>query len=179
MLISDRPVLLLLRLGIAFPVTRSSTYLARKTCLPRTKILQFLPAVLLAVTGLGVAGLGSSYRVGSLTAMGPGFMPVALGVCLVLLALALFASARGIAAEPEPGFPLRPVLWVGGGILAWAMLIDGLGFVPASIVQLLFSSFALPQEGWRSVLILVLGMTLASYILFVTLLGVPVPAFGS
>ena len=145
----------------------------------RTKILQFLPAVLLAVTGLGVATLGSSYQVGSLTAMGPGFMPVALGVCLVLLGIALFAGELRIAPKTELGFPLRPVLWVGGGILAWAMLIDVLGFFPASIVQLLFSSFALPQEGWRSVLILALGMTLAAYILFVTLLGVPVPAFGS
>jgi hypothetical protein len=46
-------------------------------------------------------------------------------------------------------------------------------------VQLLFSSFAIQQHGWRAIAILVLGMTLASYIVFVTLLGVPVPAFGS
>ena len=145
----------------------------------RIKILQFLPAILLALTGLGVAALGSSYQIGSLTAMGPGFMPVALGVCLVLLALALLAGELRTAPESELGFPLRPVLWVGTGILAWALLIDVIGFFPASIVQLLFSSFALPQRGWRSIVMLALGMTLASYIVFVTLLGVPVPAFGS
>ena len=129
--------------------------------------------------GLGVAALGSSYQIGSLRAMGPGFMPVALGVCLVLLALGMFVGELRVHPEHELAFPLRPVLWVGGGILAWALLIDVVGFFPASAVQLLFSSFALQQQGWRSIALLVLGMTLGSYIVFVTLLGVPVPAFGS
>jgi hypothetical protein len=145
----------------------------------RIKVLQFLPAVLLGLTGLGVAILGSGYQIGSLTAMGPGFMPVALGCCLILLALALVAGELRVAPEQELAFPLRPVLWVGGGILAWALLIDVLGFFPASVVQLLFSSSAIQQQGWRAIALLVLGMTLASYIVFVTLLGVPVPAFGS
>ena len=145
----------------------------------RIKVLQFLPAVLLGLTGAGIVVLGSGYRVGSLTAMGPGFMPVALGCCLILLALALVAGELRVAPEQELAFPLRPVLWVGGGILAWALLIDVLGFFPASIVQLLFSSFAIQQQAWRIIAFLVLGMTLASYIVFVILLGVPVPAFGS
>lgn len=144
----------------------------------RTKILQLLPAVVLALTGFSVVALGSSYQIGSLISMGPGFLPVALGICLVLLAIILFGAELRVAPEKELGFPLRPVLWVGGGILAWAVLIDVLGFFPASIVQLLFSSFALQQQGWRAVILLALGMTLASYVVFVTLLGVPVPAFG-
>lgn len=145
----------------------------------RIKVLQLLPAIFLGLTGLGVALLGSSYKVGSLTAMGPGFMPVALGCCLILLAAGLLAGELRHPSLTDPGFPLRPVMWVGGGILAWAMLIDVLGFFPACVVQLLLSSFALPQQGWRSIAMLVLGMTLASYVVFVMLLGIPVPAFGS
>ena len=144
------------------------------------KVLQFLPAVALALIGLSVAALGSHYQIGSLTAMGPGFMPVALGCCLILLALGLLVGElRSQLIQQEQTFPLRPVLWVGAGILAWALLIDVIGFFPASMVQLLFSSFALQQQGWRSVIWLVLGMTLASYVMFVLLLGIPVPAFGS
>jgi len=138
-----------------------------------------MPAAVLALTGIGVAVQGSSYQIGTLTAMGPGFLPVALGVCLILLALVLGSAELRVAPEKELAFPLRPVLWVGGGILAWVLLIDVLGFFPASIVQLLFSSLALQQQGWRSIAMLVIGMTLVSYIVFVTLLGVPVPAFGS
>ncbi len=145
----------------------------------RIKILQILPAVALALAGVFVAVLGSSYQIGSLTAMGPGFMPVVLGVCLVLLALGLLVGELRVMPETELGFPLRPVLWVGGGILAWALLIEVVGFFPASIVQLLFSSFSLRDQSWRTIALLALGMTLASYIVFVTLLGVPVPAFGS
>ncbi|MES2624795.1 MAG: tripartite tricarboxylate transporter TctB family protein [Pseudomonadota bacterium] len=145
----------------------------------RTKLLQLLPAAFLFLISVSVIVVGSGYKIGSLTAMGPGFMPVALGVCIMLLSLVLATGELRIAPENELSFPLRPVLWVGGGILAWALLIDTFGFFPASIVQLLFSSFALPQQGWRTPVILALGMTLASYIVFVTLLGVPVPAFGS
>ncbi len=145
----------------------------------RIKILQLLPALFLAITGAGVAALGSSYEIGSLTAMGPGFMPVALGCCLILLAAGLLVGELRHTSLIDPGFPLRPVMWVGGGILAWALLIDVLGFFPACIVQLIFSSLALQQQTWRSIAMLVLGMTFASYVVFVMLLGVPVPAFGS
>lgn len=153
--------------------------IARMLCLLRTRILQLLPAIVLALVGLGVAVLGSRYQMGSLTAMGPGFIPVVLGVCLILLALGLLVGELRAAPDANLGFPLRPVLWVGGGILAWALLINILGFFPASIVQLLFSSLSLKQQSWRTIALLALGMTLGSYIVFVTLLGVPVPAFGS
>jgi hypothetical protein len=145
----------------------------------RIKILQILPALVLALAGVFVAVLGSSYKIGSLTAMGPGFMPVALGVCLVLLAVGLLIGELRVMPGIELGFPVRPVLWVGGGIIAWALLIEVVGFFPASILQLVFSSFALPQQSWRTIAMLALGMTVASYIVFVMLLGVPVPAFGS
>jgi hypothetical protein len=163
----------------AAPVAACIKLIARNLRLLRIKILQILPAALLALAGVFVALLGSTYRIGSLTAMGPGFVPVVLGICLVLLAVGLFVGELGGMPETEPGFPLRPVLWVGGGILAWVLLIEAAGFFPASIVQLLFSSLALQKPNWRAITLLALGMTLVSYIVFVMLLGVPVPAFGS
>jgi len=142
------------------------------------RLLYQLPAVLLLSAGVAVAWVGSAYRIGSLTAMGPGFMPVALGACLALFALALFWLERPQAPDAEHPF-WRPVLCVGTGMVAWALVVDSMGFMPAGLLQLLLSSLALPGQQWRRVAFGSLLLTLAAYVLFVQLLGMPLVAFGS
>ena len=44
----------------------------------------YLGGVLMIALGLGAALEGSTYSIGSLSRMGPGFFPVALGVILAL-----------------------------------------------------------------------------------------------
>jgi hypothetical protein len=142
------------------------------------RLLHHLPAVLLLLAGIAIAWTGSSYRVGALTAMGPGFMPVALGCCLALLAVALFWLERPHEQDVEHPL-LRPVLCVGTGMVAWALVVDSVGFIPAGLLQLLLSSLALPGQQWRRVVFGSLLLTLAAYVLFVKLLGMPLAAFGS
>lgn len=141
-------------------------------------LLLHLPAWLLAISGLGVAWAGSNYRTGSLTAMGPGFMPMALGVSLFLLALGLIWTERKNKVWLAP-VPVRPVLCIAVGMLAWALIVDRAGFFPAAAAQLLFSSAALPQDSWRRVAIGAALMSVAAWILFVVLLRLPLAAFGS
>lgn len=141
------------------------------------KLLGLLPALLLLAIGLGSAWIGSAYRVGTLTAMGPGFMPMALGLCLALLALLLLWQEKAVV-QALP-LPWRPVLCVSTGILAWVLLADRVGFFPSALAQLLLSALALPQQNWRVVLTVALVLSCAAYALFVMLLGLPLPAFGS
>lgn len=110
--------------------------------------------------------------------MGPGFMPVTLGCCLALFALALFWLERPHPQDAEHPL-LRPVLCVGAGMVAWPLVVDGVGFIPAGLLQLLLSSLALPDQQWRRVAFGSLLLTLAAYVLFVKLLGMPLAAFGS
>lgn len=141
------------------------------------KLLGILPAFLLLAIGLGTAWIGSAYKVGTLTAMGPGFMPVALGVCLVVLAGLLLWQEKPVVQALV--LPLRPVLCVSAGLLAWVLLADRFGFFPAAFAQLLLSALALPKQNWRIVLVVAVVLSLAAYGLFVMLLGLPLPAFGS
>lgn len=140
------------------------------------KLQGLLPALLLLGTGLGLAWTGSAYKVGTLTAMGPGFMPVALGLCLVALAVVLLWQEKPVVQALV--LPLRPVLCVSAGILAWVLLADRFGFFPSAFAQLLLSSLALPKQNWRIVMVVAVVLSLASYALFVLLLGLPLPAFG-
>lgn len=48
--------------------------------------------------GLVSAVLGPTYRIGTLMHMGPGFMPTALGVVLVLLGVIIAGTAAASAA---------------------------------------------------------------------------------
>ena len=45
----------------------------------------YYAGALVAVIGAGAAFVSSHYRVGTLTSMGPGFFPVALGVLLAVM----------------------------------------------------------------------------------------------
>jgi hypothetical protein len=97
----------------------------------------FYAGGLMVLIGLVMALKGPGYRLGTLMHMGPGFMPTALGVILVLLGLVIAAAA---IATPDGGderiLPEHPE-WLGWGcILAGPLLfiICGSygGLVPAT-----------------------------------------------
>ena len=140
-------------------------------------LLRNLPVLVLGLTGLGFAFAGSNYRVGSLTSMGPGFMPLMLGVFLAVLAFLLYRSERKDTIV-LPVLPLRPVLCVSAGILVWTLLADAWGFFPAALVQLVLSALAVSGHQWSKLLTGSVLFSIATYGVFVILLGLPLAAFG-
>ncbi|MGV3592302.1 MAG: tripartite tricarboxylate transporter TctB family protein [Gammaproteobacteria bacterium] len=140
------------------------------------KLLSLLPPFTLLCIGLGSAWVGSSYDVGTLTAMGPGFLPMALGLCLAFLAALLLWLEKPSDIMP---LPLRPIACVSAGIIAWVLLADTAGFFAAGLVQVLLSSLALPGQKWMTVAIVAVVLNVAAYFLFVVMLGLPLPAFGN
>ena len=55
---------------------------------------------LMLLLGVGAAMTGTGYKFGSLARMGPGFMPVVLGVVLAFLGLLIAGTALG-SSEPD------------------------------------------------------------------------------
>jgi hypothetical protein len=136
-----------------------------------------LPALVLAVLGISAAMVALNYGVGSFTHMGPGFIPMMLGIVLVLLS--------GVILWHEINLPetwiapsWRPFIAITLGILAWAGLAESAGFFIAAAAQIILSSLALPNPRWRSILILVVVLSSIGYFLFVMQLGVPLEALG-
>ena len=135
-----------------------------------------LPAILLIFTGIGAAVLASNYGVGSFTRMGPGFIPLMLGLVLVLLGgVILWRESQATAME---AIAWRPFLAITAGILAWVILAESAGFFPAAIVQVVLSALALPRPRWRNILILAAVISAGGYWLFAVQLGVPLNAVG-
>ena len=148
--------------------------------MPRTirqHIPHLLPATCLALVGLSAAIVAVNYGIGSFTRMGPGFMPMMLGVVLVVLALAIIWHELHV---PETWLPpvWRPFIAITLGILFWASLVESAGYFPASAGQVIISSLALPNPRWRSIVILAAVLSICGYLLFVMQLGVPLEAVG-
>jgi hypothetical protein len=138
-----------------------------------------LPAMLLLLFGAAVVAGGMQLESGSLTRMGPGFMPMLLGALLVFLATALLLQQWFSVLQAMPKLlPARPLLCAGASLLLWALLAERSGFIPASITQLLLAYAAMPRENWFAVLGNAVGVSLLAFVLFVLLLGLPLRAVG-
>jgi len=140
----------------------------------------FYAGGLMVLIGLVMALKGPGYRLGTLMHMGPGFMPTALGVILVLLGLVIAAAA---IATPDGGderiLPEHPE-WLGWGcILAGPLLfiICGSygGLVPATFACVFVSALGDRTSTWIGALGLATVVTTFGVTLFSYVLKVPMP----
>lgn len=139
-----------------------------------------LPPLFLALIGLAIASGGYRYGFGSLSNVGSGTVPVLLGVLLTLLALAqLWGQRKQLNAVLPADFPVVPLVFAAVSLLLWAELVERVGFFPAAAAQLVLASLAAKQDSWRAIVVGIVLTSMASYALFVWLLGMPVPAFGA
>jgi hypothetical protein len=148
-----------------------------------TRKRDFYAGALMLLIGLGVALKGwSSYRLGSLMHMGPGFLPTVLGVILALLGIAIAASAStttAVSAEEERILPEHPQWWGWFCILAGPALfiVCGryFGLIPAIFACVFISSLGDRTATWRTSLVLAVVVTVFGVGLFSYLLQIPMP----
>jgi CHASE2 domain-containing sensor protein len=139
-----------------------------------SNLAELLTGGLVIGFGLFVAWEASTYRVGTVAVMGPGFFPLALGIMLVAFGIAITIQAAG-RGEPSPAIPLRPLAAVSAGILAWALMAERLGLIPATFALVAIS--ALAEERVRPIVVMLLaaGLCVIGVLLFVRGLMIPLP----
>lgn len=127
--------------------------------------------------GVFVLAMAWHYPMGSLLRMGPGFFPSVIAVLIVLLGLALTASAlRAHWGPASIRVQWRSVLAVAAGVILFAVSLERAGLVPATLLLVLVSSLAEPNWRPRRAAILAVVVTALVYLLFVTVLQIPVAA---
>jgi hypothetical protein len=134
--------------------------------------------------------------------MGPGYVPFALGLVLAVLGLATVAKAYvapdpasseaphgetsdahapdADAPDPRPlaGIQWRPTVAVFAAVVFFALTIDGLGLLPATFGTGLLAALARSGTKPLRVLAIAVGLTLASWVIFVLLLQLRLALFG-
>lgn len=114
------------------------------------------------------------YRLGTLARMGPGFVPLTLGLIGMALGAAIMLSAIGREGRLAALMPAM-VLPVLAAILAFALLLPRAGLLPAVFVSILLSSLSSPRSTLRGAVILAVCVSALISICFVLLLGVQIP----
>jgi len=94
--------------------------------------------------GMGAAALvfGSDLRVGTAARMGPGFVPHAIGWILIALGAAIAVKGFARDAEQVVRLHLRPVSLIVLSVVAFALLLQPAGLVPAMVAMIAISAAA-------------------------------------
>jgi uncharacterized membrane protein YhdT len=123
---------------------------------------------LMVLLGVGAAVTGTGYKIGTLARMGPGFMPVMLGIVLA-------------SAEPDDKkfLPDNPQ-WFGwlciiAGPVLFIILGQYGGMIPAVFACVFVCALGDQTATYRSSFILAAGVTVFGVMLFHYLLSIPFP----
>ena len=125
--------------------------------------------------GAVMAIKGSSYPIGSISMMGPGYFPILMGIITMLFGAG--ALAEGLREGNEmPEVPWRAFFLVFLGVLIWASTAERFGLVPASIALLVLASMARRPLHVRTMVIMTAVVTLGAVLLFVIGFNLPLEA---
>ena len=140
----------------------------------------YYAGALMVVFGVGAAIVGSGYKVGTLARMGPGFMPVMLGVVLAFMGL-LIAGTAFASSEPDDAkfMPDNPQ-WFGwfciiAGPVLFIILGEYGGMIPAVFACVFVCALGDKSGTYKSSALLAFGITVFGVLLFHYFLGIPFP----
>jgi hypothetical protein len=135
--------------------------------------------VVLLVLGLAIVAQGLEYRMGALTRMGAGFVPVVLGTLLALVGVAIWVTAEPGDFGTAKSMPTewRGWLCVLGGVLAFVVLGTYGGLVPATFISVFIASLGDRGNSVRTSALLAAGITIVGVLIFVYGLKMTFPLF--
>jgi hypothetical protein len=111
--------------------------------------------------------------------MGPAYFPTMLGGLSIFIGLLTIGRGLMRPGEPIGALALGKVAFVVGANALFGLLLRPLGLAGALIVLVVLSAYASERFRWPVALTLAGGLALGSAIVFVRLLGLPIPILGS
>jgi hypothetical protein len=129
--------------------------------------------------GLGLFFAGYAYlnlRIGSAHEMGPGYFPLSLGLLSFFIGAAVLLKSFGARSSPFDRTSARGILLVTLSIGFFGLTVRSLGLVPAVAGSTIIASLASARTTFRQAALVTIGMTIFCTVLFVYLLGLPIPA---
>jgi hypothetical protein len=136
-------------------------------------------AIILIAIGLAGLWFGRDYDIGSVSRMGPGYMPALLSIGLLV-----FGAVIGLRSVTIDGPPIATGRWYPSvmvlvAVLMFAGLIERAGLAPTTFIVALICAFATSDVKWKQAVALAVTLALFCVVVFVYGLRQPIPVFGS
>jgi hypothetical protein len=133
-------------------------------------------AFLVALGALAYA-LAGELSIGSAAAMGPGYVPRGLALIIMVygLVLGVRAAFSGGVAFPEVAW--RPLLLISASVALFAVLLPLAGLALTSLAVVICAGLAAYDVRLRENAVLALALAIFAVLLFVTVLGLPIPVW--
>ena len=135
---------------------------------------------LFAAIGLAALMMALEFPIGSPSRMGPGFFPVVISTLLTLTGIGILVRARLGSSPAIEVTRWSPAIIVSTAIVVFGFLLDKLG-LPLAVLLLCIGAATASvrfELNWKAVAGAV-AFSVVCGILFVTLLGLPIPLLGS
>ena len=145
------------------------------------KYSEIIGGVFWLIFGSIVTILATGYQIGSVTQPGPGFLPLGVGLLLIVFSLVIlgqglksFKKIETVVPFSKPG-GLKKVAYIGSILLVLAFLFEEMGFFITVFLLIALSMLEAELKSWRRIIFIALATALGVYILFVLLLSQQLP----
>ncbi|MFC0252177.1 tripartite tricarboxylate transporter TctB family protein [Massilia consociata] len=132
--------------------------------------------------GLAAIWFIQDNEMGSAGRMGPAYFPTVLGALLALVGLAGIIRSfvgRSLGAHDAIGkFHIKNIVIILAAVILFGVLMRGAGLGVAAFVLVFLSAYASDRFKLVPTLVLAAGLSLFAILLFVQLLGLPMPVIG-
>jgi hypothetical protein len=133
----------------------------------------FWSGMMLVGIGLASGFIALDYPFGTVLRMGSGFFPLMLSGILVVFGVMLLVRSTASTEQIEPGWSLRGLVVIPIALVAFGLLLERAGFVPAMFAVVVGSALAGTEFRVIEVLVLACVMTFLGVAIFVWGLGMP------
>jgi hypothetical protein len=139
----------------------------------------FWPGVIFTAIGLSAIVFGWKLPLGTTMLMGPAYFPTAIGILLVLIGIAAILRSLFRDGDPLTGFAAGKITVVLGAILLFGLLLRRMGLIISIILLVIISAYASQRFRWPIALALAVGIAGFCMVVFVKMLGLPIPLLGA
>jgi hypothetical protein len=133
----------------------------------------------LLFAGFGALSLwvGADYSLGAASRIGPGYLPRLLGILMAGLGAFLVVRSAWTRESIDATVAWRPVALVLGSVVAFALVFEASGLVPAILVSVGIANYAMAENRWMTAVVLGALLAFFAWALFVKALSLPLPVW--
>ena len=138
----------------------------------------FVSGILFAGLGAVILWVGADYSQGVPSRIGPGYVPRLLAILLSVIGLFLVVRSWWASEPVDTTIAWRPLVLICGAVVAFALVFEASGLVPAILVSVCIANYATPENRWTTAVVLSAVLAFFAWLLFVKGLSLPLPVWS-